>query len=675
MKKIFIPFILAGSFVGLANAQTYSENFDSMTAGAYIAQTSPNWSTWSNNPGGTEDAQVTSAKSSSGPNSLEFYSTSTNGGPMDLLLDFGGEYNTGDFEISFNMFVETNKGAHLNLQGESTAGQTWHSSFQFNHQGQLTAYGDGFVLEKTYPMNQWFNFKLKGDLNTSKWELYIDNNLEGTFIDENFQIASLNIYPANSSNSGGNGQSKFWLDDISFEHTPYTMPAKNGGLISVSANQGVVGQTRKPRVIFRNLGTDAISSTKIEIDYNGNSYNETFPLSPALASGEAKTLDFTNGITLVAGEKDLTATLDNGANDVVADDNSAVTTINPIVAADGKMVVVEEATGTWCSWCPRGAVYMELAEELYADYVQGIAVHNNDPMADETYDTGLSTITSGYPSAAVNREEDIDPSAIINPIAEHLAVAPSVLLTNGAIHDEAAEKLKVSVRANITEDINGNWKIACAIVENNVTGNTSGYSQANAYAGGGNGEMGGYENLPSTVHYSQMTYQEVARAISPSFEGYEGFTVSNGAGDVKIFNFEFDIDPDLIDLDEVHIVGMVMSADGKINNGASTTYTEAETNGWESGEFIGLVDIVHGESFVKVDAPLGSENIFIAIENANTASDFTLEIVDMLGKVVYTSTMVDNSSVEIAKSNFSAGTYVVKLNDKKNVYSQKIIVD
>ena len=56
-------------------------------------------------------------------------------------------------------------------------------------------------------------------------------------------------------------------------------------------------------------------------------------------------------------------------------------------------VVGEEATGTWCGWCPRGAVALNWMDHDYEGYWQGIAVHNGDPMSDADYDNGLYYVT------------------------------------------------------------------------------------------------------------------------------------------------------------------------------------------------------------------------------------------------------------------------------------------
>lgn len=69
-------------------------------------------------------------------------------------------------------------------------------------------------------------------------------------------------------------------------------------------------------------------------------------------------------------------------------------------------MLAEEATGTWCTWCPRGAVFMAKMKEDYPDDFIGIAVHNQDPMTLTSYNTGLTNLPgfSGFPSVVVRRQ-------------------------------------------------------------------------------------------------------------------------------------------------------------------------------------------------------------------------------------------------------------------------------
>lgn len=68
--------------------------------------------------------------------------------------------------------------------------------------------------------------------------------------------------------------------------------------------------------------------------------------------------------------------------------------------------LVEEFTGLWCGWCPRGWLGMDMLGENYGENVVVLCYHNGDGMAvTNTYPVDFS----GYPKAAINRTEIVDP--------------------------------------------------------------------------------------------------------------------------------------------------------------------------------------------------------------------------------------------------------------------------
>ena len=676
MKTHLLTSLVVSAAILSTNAQTYSDDFESYNAGDYIGVQSASWTTWSNAPGGNEDTQINTVKANSGTNSLYFSSTAANGGPQDGILSFGGEHDLGSFVFETAMFVENGKGGYFNLQGTSTAGQTWQVSVNFLQTGVIRFTGAGIDLEVPYPTDAWFDFKLEGNLNTSNWEVFIDNTSAGTYIANEIQIASMNVYPVNSTNVGGNGQSSFWMDDISYTHTPVTLSQLNGGLIGFDIPTLISGQTKTPNLRFRNLGLDPITSAEIEIEYNGTTTVETFNFS-SLASKEVITLESTNTISLIDGPHDLKATIlkVNGVTDTEAADNVTIKVIDPIIPAENKLVIAEEGTGTWCGWCPRGAVAMENAAHEFEGFFQGIAVHNGDPMAIANYDTGLGTLISGFPSAVVDRGSDIDPGNIPSAFFTQLTVEPSAILTNGATYNSATNELNVSITVELTDDISDDWKIACTLVENDVTGTGSGYGQRNYYAGGGSGVMGGYEDLPSTVPASQMVYDDVARAISPNFTGYSGFSGTTQSGNTKTFNFTFQLDPDW-KTDDMHIVGLLMNSAGKIDNGSTSTIDEAVASGYVSGtNVLGTNELVFNPAEVNVyPNPVVNE---LTIElTGDTEQTITYSIVDVVGKVVLSGTTINNNSViKLDVSSFKKGVYFINFSDRHENVVQKIVIE
>ena len=667
MKKQYL-FIFGSLLIGNAFGQTFSDNFDSYASGDNLAAKSAVWETWSSPNGGADDVKVTNSKAKSGSNSIYFQSTAANGGPADVILPFGGARNNGQFELKMNMNVDAGKNAYFNFQEQTTVGKGYTIDVYFNDNKTLNINNQaaGSLLSVSYPQGQWFEFQLKVDLNTNSWDLYIDGTKAGSFQNSTRALASMDLFPINGSS--------FYVDDVSYTYTAYAPTSKNASVTYIGNVMGyLAGANVTPSVEIRNLGTTAITSAELSIKYNGNTLNKTLTGISLPANG-LYTTTFDNTLSIVGGNGDVVASVVtvNGTADDNANDDSKTISINPIVPAKGKVVIGEEATGTWCQWCPRGAVALKTMHDKYDGFFQGIAVHNNDPMENPYYDASIASKISGYPSALVDRGAKMDPSAMGGDFINRIQIAPKGVMDIAAKYDAATKVMSVSVETTIESAISGDYRIACVIVEDDVTGTTSGYNQSNAYAGGGSGVMGGYEKLPNPVPAAQMVYDHVGRAIAPTFSGLpNAFGASASAGQKFIHNFTFDIDPSW-DLTQMHVVSMFIDKTGMIDNGGTIHYNDAIKKAFKDGTSVLASQDLNGPDTRMALQPNPSDKQFdIAIFGAMNGQS-SLEIVDMQGKLVYQSQQL-SSKMTIPSQDWSAGVYLVRLNENGQVFQKKFV--
>ena len=667
MKKQYL-FIFGSLLIGNAFGQTFSDNFDSYASGDNLAAKSAVWETWSSPNGGADDVKVTNSKAKSGSNSIYFQSTAANGGPADVILPFGGARNNGQFELKMNMNVDAGKNAYFNFQEQTTVGKGYTIDVYFNDNKTLNINNQaaGSLLSVSYPQGQWFEFQLKVDLNTNSWDLYIDGTKAGSFQNSTRALASMDLFPINGSS--------FYVDDVSYTYTTYAPTSKNASVTYIGNVMGyLAGANVTPSVEIRNLGTTAITSAELSIKYNGNTLNKTLTGISLPANG-LYTTTFDNTLSIVGGNGDVVASVVtvNGTADDNANDDSKTISINPIVPAKGKVVIGEEATGTWCQWCPRGAVALKTMHDKYDGFFQGIAVHNNDPMENPYYDASIASKISGYPSALVDRGAKMDPSAMGGDFINRIQIAPKGVMDIAAKYDAATKVMSVSVETTIESAISGDYRIACVIVEDDVTGTTSGYNQSNAYAGGGSGVMGGYEKLPNPVPAAQMVYDHVGRAIAPTFSGLpNAFGASASAGQKFIHNFTFDIDPSW-DLTQMHVVSMFIDKTGMIDNGGTIHYNDAIKKAFKDGTAVLASQDLNGPDTRMALQPNPSDKQFdIAIFGAMNGQS-SLEIVDMQGKLVYQSQQL-SSKMTIPSQDWSAGVYLVRLNENGQVFQKKFV--
>lgn len=676
MKKILLTGIGAMVSASLFS-QIFTDNFDSYTAGQdLVTQNSTDWDTWSGGAGTAEDVAVSSADAASGANSLYF--ASTGGGPEDIILRFDQVYNSGNFTLSANMFVESGKGAYFNMQETFVVGGVWAIDGFLLDDGTFNLKSGGTTyLSTTYPTAQWFNMRIDIDLTANVWELFIDNVSQGTFSNPTGSIGILNLYPTNPTAEGGNDVAGFYVDDVSFDHSVTALPPVNGGVTFVTPINGIVGQSVTVDGTVRNLGTDTITSFDIEYSYNGMPAVQESVGPITLASLETYEHIFITPATLAIGSLPLTVTVSNvngaGADGSAADDANTIT-IDPIVPAPGKMVLGEEATGTWCQYCPRGAVYMDYMEANYPDHWAGVAVHNGDPMTDVTYDTGIGPLIGGYPSSLVDRGTDQDPSTMEPTFLTRVVLAPKALLTNGATYDAGTRVLEVSVTADFQSSTFADWRVGVILTEDGISETTAGYDQVNAYAGGGLGEMGGYEALPNPVPAAQMVYDHVARAIIPSFDGLANSFPSNiPMGLIQTNCFSFTL-PAGWDESKMHIISFLRSPAGLIDNAAKETITSAIANGYVNCATSVTQDLSDEAKFNLFPNPTNGVT-YIDIVN-NEEENVNVTVTDLSGKIVAQRDYDVNGTVKlpIVTNEFSKGVYVVTLTIGDSIQQQKLIV-
>ncbi|MEO0779402.1 MAG: PKD domain-containing protein [Bacteroidota bacterium] len=314
-------------------------------------------------------------------------------------------------------------------------------------------------------------------------------------------------------------------------------------------------------VVITNVGTNPLTSVDVSWSDGTNTYTEsltglnvpsfgsfTHTHQQAFDGGsEAKQFD------LRVWTSNPNATLDGDMGN-----DELMSSVSLIANSPLRRMVAEEATGTWCPWCPRGDVFMNQMAEDHPNEFVGIAVHNNDPMDIGNYDANLGSIPgfSGYPSVVINRTDVIDPSDL--PAA--LSTANGLLTpinVEGAAHFDSDTRemiIKADVEA-FTEMRDAGLRISAVITEDGVTGTGSGYAQANNYAGGGQGPMGGFDTLPNPVPANLMVYNHVAREIVNGWEG-EPFITNLAFGEVASGTLNYTV-PAGINEREMHVMVLV----------------------------------------------------------------------------------------------------------------------
>ena len=671
MKLFFTIFTtLLLTLTVFAQQITFCDDFEGYQNGDPIAQTSSSWNTWGELMSGnltpfTDDVNISTTMVYSGDFSLYLKDDVIDTQDVILIFDttqnitntttgsLSTPYTTGIFNFSQMMYIVQGKKGYINFQAENIPGISWALEVNFETNGTILMTNTlGTTFSCNYPQGSWFEINFLVDLSNNIWDVSIDGISQGVFSNLINKIASLNLYPGIDS--------EYYVDNVcySYDSTVIVLPSLNLAATNINNITGLDGQLKFPKVSVMNLGLTSINSFDIDFNYNGQIITENIN-GLNLLTGVTYQVDFINNITLIAGINPCISNIYNVNNVLYDDDNTddtITTQIISITPAQGKLVIGEEATGTWCGWCPRGAVALNWMDKDYEGFWQGIAVHNNDPMEDSDYDDGLYPFHSGsYPSGVVDRTNNIDPGNFKEDFLQRIIIEPNAVITNGAELD--SNILKVSLTVNIKNSINGNYKLACVLVEDSVTGNSSQYNQANSYSGGGSlVDVDGidWNTLPTSVSYSQMIYRHVGRSISPSFSGEPLISTSFVVGDTETICFEFILDPSW-DQSQIHIVGMFIDNDNRIDNGSSTTILSAINTGYVACNTTSIGIELNGPNRINIYPNPAKNKIFIS----NLKEDNTLvKIYDINGRLVLENKISNKEYLNISK--LSKGIYQIK---------------
>lgn len=672
MKKI-LPILLFMITSGLVMAQaSFSDDFEGYQEGDFIGAQN-GWTTWSGTPGGGDDATISTEEAYSGSNSLKFESYVSTGGPADVVLPFPYRITAGSLVFTTQMYVVEGTGAYFNFQGGSQVGQVWAAEAFFDDDGTCRVVsGSTERLKGSFPHDEWFEVQFRIDVTNNAWEAIINGECLGVFTnDANLNaVGSIDFYPVNS-----NGISIYFIDDVTYEveldgFDPIQLDA---GLNSITIKEKSLTGLEVPiGGTIRNNGENDITSIELQFDGGGLSFTETID---NISVGSGETYDFVTqeNFTFVEGETDIQMSIIgiNGAADEKDCNDAKSAKVEGITPAQDRRVLIEEATGTWCGWCPRGEVALRYIQEDFGDYVVPIAVHGSpapgagtEPMENEhiVFATGSFPGFGGFPNIMVEREGwfSFGSSADLEPhFFDNIGVDPIAKMELGADWDDASRTLKVSLANVFNQDVNGGYALDVLLVEDDVTGTTAAYNQVNYYSGGAQGPLDGYENLPNPIPAADMVYDHVSRGSMTTFQFHDLPSTAFTSGDKYVANFEMVL-PAEYDETQLHLVGTISNSDGTINNVFDVTLQEAIDHGYEAAT---SNEDLEASTNLNVYPNPAMNRTFVQLELIET-SHVQISVVNALGAVVASrdyGKMSGEYTFPVDLSNLEAGIYQVHI--------------
>ena len=341
-------------------------------------------------------------------------------------------------------------------------------------------------------------------------------------------------------------------------------------------------------VPFVNHGSEGIRSLDFEYTFNGVTSNQHVDLSSPVSGFFGLTYDHALALPAVSqmGTFDLSVKVlkVNGVDNEEETVAEATTPVFVLNTLPRHRSLLEEYTGLWCGWCPRGFVALELLKEQYPDDYVCVSYHNGDPM-EIAYD--FPSPIAGYPSAWVDRGMEVDPYSGLEEDGFHVI---DVLQWRNAMFGMADLDVKATLAddnstVDVVADVNFPFSddaVDCSLeyilVEDGLTGED--WEQANYYSGGADGEMGGFEEKESYV--SGLVFNDVA-VMQSEMGGIEGSIPTSVTADQPVqHQYSFDLEmamntswePIIQDYTKLYVVALLIdNATGIVSNAIKVPVT------------------------------------------------------------------------------------------------------
>ena len=242
MKKLLLSIFCAFTIFALS-AQIISEDFSTFTVGGKLAQQAQTqgkeyWTTWSNAPGGSEDAVIDEMPA--GNKCGKFVGTAAQS--IDQILRLGTKEGTvwqprttGKWELTFKIYIPTGKDGYFNIKSvfPSTVSETWAMQVYMGTdesptQGQPgpatpgvgKIYGGSETgVSFNFAHNTWIPIKIFINLDDDVAEFYVNGTMVHTYqyskgsfgLSDHRFIAAFNIFPPNYA-----ATSLYYVDDVVF---------------------------------------------------------------------------------------------------------------------------------------------------------------------------------------------------------------------------------------------------------------------------------------------------------------------------------------------------------------------------------------------------------------------------------------------------------------------------
>jgi thiol-disulfide isomerase/thioredoxin len=221
-------------------------------------------------------------------------------------------------------------------------------------------------------------------------------------------------------------------------------------------------------------------------------------------------------------------------------------------------VVIDEFTGTWCGWCPDGAVILNNILDQQPSAI-AVAMHSGDSLETAQTDSFAAFYSPAYPMACINRGgEPVSRGGWSSAAQQAANGASSVSLSFDSLaYVEATRIVIAKIKADFTGFENGDLRLGLMIIEDSLSGTGRGWDQVNYLNGqAGHPYAGAGDPIRGYVH--RHNFREAVGSVW----GNPGIipNLVNFGSEVE-HTFTFQLSP-RYNVEQIHLVVFASRYDG-----------------------------------------------------------------------------------------------------------------
>ncbi|MBT4776424.1 MAG: Omp28-related outer membrane protein [Crocinitomicaceae bacterium] len=341
-----------------------------------------------------------------------------------------------------------------------------------------------------------------------------------------------------------------------------------------------------------------------------------------------------------------------------------------------RTILLEEFTGSWCGYCPDGALKLDNLIANYPGNVVGVSIHNGDGM---TFSDGIQTgfnVTS-YPSGMINRtlvsgqaKEPFTRSLWEAEVTDQIGSYTPVDVSLTSTYNITNRELNITVSADFVDFASGDLRFVAMLVEDSVTGTGSGYDQVNYYSSGhSSGGVGGsgHPNYNDPTPIIGYVHNHVLRAVPGGAFGNSGVISSPVMPGTSVSeSFTINV-PTSINENKIKVIGFVAYYSTEIGSRSILDVAEVTPT-----SFVGIDESTNNR-FLNLFPNPATDFVEVLITDDNFL-ETSCSMKDMTGKIIKEEQLLNNRWM-IDLTDMSAGLYLISCTSESGtIITKKLIV-